>query len=168
MPIALQPPLFDSFKLVLLALRQQGFVVRARNFSKHSGCRVPRSSRALPFVKTSKTPQTIHVCIIKVFCDVLAEGRLREPIVTQLPKACVHAVVRITLSQEKWPTQGRPSPLPQRYTQRKTEAVQPPDDRTYSAEVTVFQRNLLHHRSAQRRLRLHALEYSNTPGTVCQ
>ena len=29
-------------------------------------------------------------------------------------------------------------PLPQRYTQRKTEAVQPPDDRTYSAEVTAF------------------------------
>ena len=30
-----------------------------------------------------------------------------------------------------------------------TEAVQPPDDRTYSAEVTVFRRNLLHHRSAR-------------------
>jgi hypothetical protein len=45
---------------------------------------------------------------------------------------------------------ARPTfPLPQRYTQRKTEAVQPPDDRTYSAEVTVFQRNLLHHRSAR-------------------
>ena len=28
-------------------------------------------------------------------------------------------------------------------------AVQPPDDRTYSAEVTVFQRNLPHHRSAR-------------------
>ena len=40
-------------------------------------------------------------------------------------------------------------PLPQRYTQRKTEAVQPPDDRTYSAEVTAFQRNLLHHRIAR-------------------
>ena len=45
---------------------------------------------------------------------------------------------------------ARPTfPLPQRYTQRKTEAVQPPDDRTYSAEVTVFQRNLPHHRSAR-------------------
>jgi len=45
---------------------------------------------------------------------------------------------------------ARPTfPLPQRYTQRKTEAVQPPDDRTYSAEVTVFQRNLLHHRIAR-------------------
>ncbi len=31
----------------------------------------------------------------------------------------------------------------------QTEAVQPPDDRTYSAEVTVFRRNLLHHRSAR-------------------
>ena len=30
-----------------------------------------------------------------------------------------------------------------------SEAVQPPDDRTYSAEVTVFRRNLLHHRSAR-------------------
>ena len=45
---------------------------------------------------------------------------------------------------------ARPTfPLPQRYTQRKTEAVQPPDDRTYSAEVTGFRRNLLHHRSAR-------------------
>ena len=34
---------------------------------------------------------------------------------------------------------ARPTfPLPQRYTQRETEAVQPPDDRTYSAEVTSF------------------------------
>ena len=31
----------------------------------------------------------------------------------------------------------------------QAEAVQPPDDRTYSAEVTVFRRNLLHHRSAR-------------------
>ena len=46
---------------------------------------------------------------------------------------------------------ARPTfPLPQRYTQRKTEAVQPPDDRTYSAEVTSFPSNLLHHRSARR------------------
>ena len=45
---------------------------------------------------------------------------------------------------------ARPTfPLPQRYTQRKTEAVQPPDDRTYSAEVTSFPSNLLHHRSAR-------------------
>jgi len=45
---------------------------------------------------------------------------------------------------------ARPTfPLPQRYTQRKTEAVQPPDDRPYSAEVTGFRRNLLHHRSAR-------------------
>ena len=44
---------------------------------------------------------------------------------------------------------ARPTfPLPQRYTQRKTEAVQPPDDRTYSAEVTSFPSNLPHHRSA--------------------
>ena len=50
----------------------------------------------------------------------------------------VPAAVRIILSQEKWPTQADPFPCPQRYTQAKTEAVQPPDDRTYSAEVTVF------------------------------
>ena len=31
----------------------------------------------------------------------------------------------------------------------QTEAVQPPDDRTYSAEVTSFPSNLLHHRSAR-------------------
>jgi len=31
----------------------------------------------------------------------------------------------------------------------QTEAAQPPDDRTYSAEVTVLRRNLLHHRIAR-------------------
>ena len=39
--------------------------------------------------------------------------------------------------------------LSQRYTQRNPEAVQPPDDRTYSAEVTSFPSNLPHHRSAR-------------------
>ena len=38
--------------------------------------------------------------------------------------------------------------LPQRYTQAQTETVQPPDDRTYSAEVTSFPSNLPHHRNA--------------------
>ena len=42
-----------------------------------------------------------------------------------------------------------PSPLAQRYTQAQTNTVQPPDDRTYSAEVTSFPSNLLHHRSAR-------------------
>jgi hypothetical protein len=50
----------------------------------------------------------------------------------------------------------------------QTEAVQPPDDRTYSAEVTVFRRNLLHHRSAMCRLRPHTLDHFNTHGAVCQ
>ena len=49
-----------------------------------------------------------------------------------------------------------------------TEAVQPPDDRTYSAEVTAIWRNLLHHRSAVCRLRPHTLDHFNTPGRVCQ
>ena len=31
---------------------------------------------------------------------------------------------------------------------KRIEAVQPPDDRTYSAEVTAIRRNLLHHRIA--------------------
>ena len=60
----------------------------------------------------------------------------------------VHAAVRITLSHEKWPTQGRPSPKAQRYTQAQR-TIQPPDDRTYSAEVTAIRRNLPHHRSAR-------------------
>ena len=60
----------------------------------------------------------------------------------------VHAAVRITLSHEKWPTQGRPSPKAQRYTQAQR-TIQPPDDRTYSAEVTSFPSNLPHHRSAR-------------------
>ena len=63
---------------------------------------------------------------------------------------------------------ARPTfPLPQRYTQRKTEAVQPPDDRTYSAEVTVFQRNLPHHRST-RIVSLHTLDYDTTYFLICQ
>ena len=63
---------------------------------------------------------------------------------------------------------ARPTfPLPQRYTQRKTDAVQPPDDRTYSAEVTVFQRNLPHHRST-RIVSLHTLDYDTTLFPFCQ
>ena len=62
---------------------------------------------------------------------------------------CVRAAVRIIPRQEKWPTQGRPFLCRSDIRKRKTEAVQPPDDRTYSAEVTVFRRNLLHHRSAR-------------------
>ena len=44
---------------------------------------------------------------------------------------------------------GRPFFRSRRYTPALPKAVQPPDDRTYSAEVTVFQRNLPHHRSAR-------------------
>ena len=47
---------------------------------------------------------------------------------------------------------GRPRPTSfsaQRYTPDASKAVQPPDDRTYSAEVTAFRRNLPHHRSAR-------------------
>ena len=42
----------------------------------------------------------------------------------------------------------RPSHMVRRYTPH-TFLPQPPDDRTYSAEVTVNRRNLLHHRIAQ-------------------
>ena len=65
--------------------------------------------------------------------------------------------------------------LAQRYTQAQTDAVQPPDDRTYSAEVTSFPSNLLHHRSARflysgkiRKIPLHALEHDTTPISICQ
>ena len=44
---------------------------------------------------------------------------------------------------------GRPFFRSRRYTPALPKAVQPPDDRTYSAEVTVIQRNLPHHRSAR-------------------
>lgn len=47
---------------------------------------------------------------------------------------------------------GRPRPTSfsaRRYTPHASKAVQPPDDRTYSAEVTAFRRNLPHHRSAR-------------------
>ena len=65
--------------------------------------------------------------------------------------------------------------LAQRYTQAQTDAVQPPDDRTYSAEVTSFPSNLLHHRSACfpifweiRKLPLHTLEHDTIPFFICQ
>ena len=64
---------------------------------------------------------------------------------------------------------ARPTfPLPQRYTQRKTEAVQPPDDRTYSAEVTAFSAQSPASSQCARRLRLHALDYHTTPHPICQ
>ena len=44
---------------------------------------------------------------------------------------------------------GRPIPIGAAIYASAHKAVQPPDDRTYSAEVTVFQRNLPHHRSAR-------------------
>ena len=45
--------------------------------------------------------------------------------------------------------------------------VQPPDDRTYSAEVTSFPSNLLHHRSARVVIPC-ALSYDTTPLHHCQ
>ena len=44
---------------------------------------------------------------------------------------------------------SRPVPRARRYTQAQPRTVQPPDDRTYSAEVTGSRRNLLHHRIAR-------------------
>ena len=86
----------------------------------------------------------------------------------------VRAAVRIILSHEKWPTEADPSSGPAIYA-GATEAVQPPDDRTYSAEVTSFPSNLPHHRNALfcvfrkiRRFPLHALHYYTTPKTICQ
>ena len=62
---------------------------------------------------------------------------------------------------------SRPSPRAQRYTQARPRTVQPPDDRTYSAEVTGFHRNLPHHRIA-RAVSLHAPNYDSTPPAICQ
>ena len=52
------------------------------------------------------------------------------------------------------------------YAQR-VRTVQPPDDRTYSAEVTSFPSNLLHHRSARAAFP-HALKYHTIPLPYCQ
>ena len=60
----------------------------------------------------------------------------------------VRAAVRIIPSHEKWPTEADPSFRPAIYASAYR-IVQPPDDRTYSAEVTVLRRNLPHHRSAR-------------------
>ena len=50
---------------------------------------------------------------------------------------------------------------------KRIEAVQPPDDRTYSAEVTVIRRNLLHHRIA-RIVIPYALKYDTMFFPACQ
>ena len=60
----------------------------------------------------------------------------------------VRAAVRIIPSHEKWPTEADPSFRPAIYA-GASRIVQPPDDRTYSAEVTAKRRNLPHHRSAR-------------------
>ena len=44
---------------------------------------------------------------------------------------------------------GRPVPIGAAIYASAHKAVQPPDDRTYSAEVTAIRRNLPHHRSAR-------------------
>ena len=44
---------------------------------------------------------------------------------------------------------GRPIPIGAAIYASAHKAVQPPDDRTYSAEVTAIRRNLPHHRSAR-------------------
>ena len=65
---------------------------------------------------------------------------------------------------------GRPRPTfsrAQRYTRRVTDQVQPPDDRTYSAEVTSFPSNLLHHRSVRIAFPI-ARMYDTTPLPHCQ
>ena len=70
-----------------------------------------------------------------------------------------------------WPRKmadARPTLSPGRSDIRSAyRTVQPPDDRTYSAEVTVFRRNLLHHRSA-RIASLHTLDYDITLSAFCQ
>ncbi len=63
---------------------------------------------------------------------------------------------------------ARPTfPLPQRYTQRKTEAVQPPDDRTYSAEVTDFSQSPASSQCAHT-FPIHAPDYDTTTSLFCQ
>ena len=62
---------------------------------------------------------------------------------------------------------GRPILLTPSDIRKRFEAVQPPDDRTYSAEVTVIGRNLLHHRIA-RIDSLHALKYCTMFFPSCQ
>ena len=79
----------------------------------------------------------------------------------------VRAAVRIIPSHEKWPTEADPSFIRAAIYASASKAVQPPDDRTYSAEVTVFQRNLLHHRSA-RSISLLAPEHDTTIYFICQ
>lgn len=61
-------------------------------------------------------------------------------------RAVLSAPPRVSLRGKK-NSRHAPTILPAwRYTPAPTEAVQPPDDRTYSAEVTAIRRNLPHHR----------------------
>jgi len=59
-------------------------------------------------------------------------------------------------------------PLSQRYTQRKQKQFSRPMTGHTPQKLPPFGRNLLHHRSAQRRLRLHALDYDTTETAFCQ
>ena len=79
----------------------------------------------------------------------------------------VHASVRITSGHENWPTSADHSSAPAIYAS-ETEAVQPPDDRTYSAEVTAARRNLLHHRIGVCAVSPHNLRYDTIFKAICQ
>ena len=79
----------------------------------------------------------------------------------------VHASVRITSGHENWSTSADHSSAPAIYAS-ETEAVQPPDDRTYSAEVTAFRRTLLHHRIGVCAVSPHNLRYDTMCILFCQ
>ena len=75
-----------------------------------------------------------------------------------------NATVRITLSQEKWPTQGRPFPCRSDIRSAKQKQFSRPMTGHTPQKLPFFRRNLLHHRSATHSFPIHArLYYHHCP-----
>jgi len=79
-----------------------------------------------------------------------------------------NATVRITLSQEKWPTQGRPFSCRNDIRCAKQKQFSRPMTGHTPQKLPLTQRNLLHHRSAQGVVSLRVPDYDTTKPASCQ
>ena len=107
------------------------------------------------------------LCIIRVICAVLANGRPHKPVRVRFIKASIHATVRIILSHEKWPTQADPFPRRSDIRSANLGQFSRPMTGHTPQKLPFFRRNLLHHRSA-RIVPLHTLDYDTIYFPFCQ
>jgi len=77
--------LFGSFGLVVLALRQQGCVLRGQNLSNISHRNVRSSFDGTDFRPDEKLDAGNTQCIAKENCEVWAEIRLSKPMRVRFP-----------------------------------------------------------------------------------